>query len=206
MHLRGCTFTHLAPSIRHLRVHTRAQPMDTPAIERLSITSHSSLKTESDQTSVEGAHNGRSYGQAIAQLTENRIRSDVSRRAHNGRSYGQTMAQLTENRIRSVSLAGGGGGGAHNNISYGQVMALLTENKTGSYVSQGEHTTANPMDSQWHNSMKTESDQMPVGRAGGGGGGVVVHNIRPYRQAAARLTENKIRSDVTEGTHNSNSY
>ena len=85
MHLRGCTFTHLAPSIRHLRVHTRAQPMDTPAIERLSITSHSSLKTESDQTSVEGAHNGRSYGQAIA--------------------------QLTENRIRSVSLASGGGGG-----------------------------------------------------------------------------------------------
>ena len=119
VHLRGCTFTHLAPSIRHLRVHTRAQPMDAPPIERLRITSHSALKTESDQTSVEGAHNSRSYGQTMAQFTENRTRTDfrsglgVGGTTAGSNFYGQAMAQLTENRIRSVSLARGGGGGGH---------------------------------------------------------------------------------------------
>ena len=55
------------------------------------------------------------------------------------------------------------------------------------------------------NENRIRSDASWEGGGGGGGLGVVVHNIRPYRQAAAGLTENKIRSDVTEGTHNSKS-
>ena len=135
-----------------------------------------------------------SVSPATAHWKQNQIR-----RQSRGHTTADPMDRRWHSSLKTESdqsvWRAGGGGGAHNNISYGQVMALLTENKTGSYVSQGEHTTANPMDSQWHNSMKTESDQMPVGRVGGGGGGVgsTQHQTLQTGCSMAHWKQNQIR-------------